>query len=129
MDLYGYQKSERRLTQRQVKLLFMEQDPHCFWCGIEVREYILRRGQHSPHDLATVDHLFDRLEPDKRYRNWESNINKVLACYSCNHQRALFKERILGKEFNKKRSELGRVRIPTTPRPIYFKELNESIDK
>lgn len=65
MDLYEYQKSERRLTQRQVKLLFMEKDPHCFWCRIEVREYILRRGQHSPHDLATVDHLFDRLEHQK----------------------------------------------------------------
>src|SRR5260370_34398570 len=72
-------KKENRLSYRNLRLRLFDKDPKCYWCK---RQTLLtnRRGP----EQATIDHLFSRI--DKRR---ETDQSKVLACYNCNHTRAL----------------------------------------
>lgn len=59
----------------------MAADPHCHWCGIEVREYPQDNDYHD--DRATIDHLNDLSAGRPRPPEGET----VLACNKCNSRR------------------------------------------
>jgi hypothetical protein len=62
----------------------MKTDPHCHWCGCEVVYFTLQRGQVTPTNFATIDHLNSRLaNPDGRPLVGE----QVLSCNGCNQTR------------------------------------------
>ena len=68
----------------------MQQDPHCYWCKVEVVYYKLSEVPKKglPANFATIDHLFDKWEGDKRREAWKQMRSQtVLACHSCNHRR------------------------------------------
>lgn len=65
-------------------------DPYCHWCRRRLTYY--HRFQHSktkplPEDFPTLDHLFSR-NIQTRQQAKERNKHIVLACRSCNAQRA-----------------------------------------
>lgn len=104
---------------------------NCHNCKRECREYpelqnsLLKKGTTYPPDMATIEHLYDRLEPEKRYQIYPNNEDKVLACLECNHARAKKRLRALGRKEQTRRTLLGqerRVKGIKTPRLYYFKK-------
>lgn len=74
--------------KKKRKFNLFKADPHCYWCGIEVKIYNVQRHQKHPDDEATVDHLVSRYYPEKR-KNPEKNERRlVLSCRKCNMDRA-----------------------------------------
>ncbi len=69
----------------------MRQNPHCYWCGIEVIDYQIAQPKRLPDDQATLDHLQDRLGRDKRPMLNGKPLT-VLACYKCNLERSAKKQ-------------------------------------
>ena len=69
---------------RVQKLELLAKDPHCHWCGKEVKDYGDLTGKQYPHDLATLDHLVSRF-----FRKKGDVVKKVLACWKCNEERSL----------------------------------------
>ena len=83
-----------RVRQWTLRARLHRADPHCFWCGqITVLES-MQRG-HSGN-LATVDHLYSRLHPErtKRYRSAldSRHVLHVLACFDCNCERGTLEQ-------------------------------------
>ncbi|MGD0781206.1 MAG: hypothetical protein ABR954_10595 [Dehalococcoidales bacterium] len=58
-------------------------DPHCYWCGREVINIKLKRREHPPENLATIDHLISRYDA----RRGKVVGVRVLSCWLCNHDR------------------------------------------
>lgn len=126
IDLAAYVKYKRTFTLRALRLGMIARDPHCFWCGCFVREYNLpaiKKGTFYPDNMATVEHLFDRFEPEKRYKVYPNHEDKVLACFKCNSARGKLKVKSLPKDYldmrqrkAEERKELGL----NTPRPLYL---------
>ena len=76
-------RAERLL---RVRLRLFNADPHCFWCGIEVK--IGKEFQRSSI-FATVDHLYSRWHPQRKSRHVNGEgVLHVLACQGCNQERA-----------------------------------------
>lgn len=75
--------AKHSLPRRRRNLLAA--DPHCHWCGHEVREYTIqfRKGDVIPGDMATVDHLIQKSEGKPRTPG-----ATVLACHPCNQWRS-----------------------------------------
>jgi hypothetical protein len=77
-----------KITRRRRNL--MEADPHCFWCGREVREYPGEDKAVHP-DRATIDHLYQKSE----YKPRPAKGFTVLSCEPCNYLRAQEAERLM----------------------------------
>lgn len=128
--LQEYIKKRRVKNKVHVKRL-MNENPHCYYCRIECKYYPefrtgnLKRGQSYPHDMATLEHLFDRYDPIKRYRVYENDEDKVLACYKCNYSRSQQRTDSMPKEYLERRKELLAARKKGQIRPIILKELEE----
>lgn len=75
-------------------------DPHCFWCG----RTVFLNVPHATPSLATVDHLYSRLHPQRlnKYRE-QSGVLHVLACHQCNHDRSVCEQK--GRPFIPKLAE------------------------
>lgn len=80
-------------SNKNRKRNLMREDPHCYWCGIEVTEYsqeeILQFGL-LPLNMATVDHLNVKHKGRrKQLRSWQLKLGPVtvLACLRCNMRR------------------------------------------
>jgi hypothetical protein len=72
---------------RKRKLALLAEDPHCFWCGVEVADYVPREyDSHRPRHMATIDHIYSRVHP---HRVSGGRGKWVLACYPCNHTRGI----------------------------------------
>jgi hypothetical protein len=69
------------LKRRRANLF--RADPHCYWCGREVINIKLKRHQHPPENLATIDHLISRYDD----RRGKVVGVRVLSCWKCNHDR------------------------------------------
>lgn len=88
---------------------FMEYDPHCHWCGREVFAHKVECGVRQPNDTATIDHLWDRHDMEKRKEakalslklNKEYGIYLVLSCLRCNNKRNSDLEKYVYKTTNK----------------------------
>lgn len=131
IDLKAYARHTRTIHLPTLRSELMARDPHCYYCKRECREYpelqnsLLKKGTTYPPDMATIEHLYDRLEPEKRYQIYPNNEDKVLACLECNHARAKKRLRALGRKEQTRRTLLGqerRVKGIKTPRLYYFKK-------
>lgn len=82
-------------------------DPHCFWCG---RETVLTGHINAPN-LATIDHLYSRLHPQRRAPRGHDRdvVLHVLACWTCNQARSHAEQR--GKMFQPKLPERCEIAI------------------
>lgn len=110
----------------------MKENPHCHWCGKEVRYYVIPIYEKTPHDFATIDHIYTKLEFDKRLAAAKANDpnRHVLACASCNSSRNHDQVRSYNKNAWRIRQELGKQRAKLhskQPRPQIFRGL-ENID-
>lgn len=66
------------------KLKMMEEDPHCWFCGVELT-WECPEGVRPPN-LATFDHIYQRCNPDvpKVHRPY---MDGRLVCKGCNDTR------------------------------------------
>ncbi len=76
----------------------------CRWCGILTRRIVPAKGEQSPDDMATFDHLVEgsnvmRPEPISR--------PGVLSCYKCNQ--------IRGEEYRQRRAAHRKLTHPSFP--------------
>ncbi len=64
--------------------ILMARDPHCHWCGRELKDKKTNGRGRLPKDFPTIDHLQNRFFGRKYVPNKEMT---VLACPSCNNER------------------------------------------
>lgn len=89
-----YLELKKRITIKELRGQLMDKHPFCYWCGGKVKSYPefynneMKKGFKWPEDMATIDHLFSRWEPEKRYQAYLKSEDKVLACFRCNSERA-----------------------------------------
>lgn len=73
-------KSQKRRRDR----LFGE-DNRCFWCGCYlIHSENFKRHDSYPDNMATLDHLRDRLNSKRREPNLDMKTRTVLSCKKCN---------------------------------------------
>jgi hypothetical protein len=65
--------------------------------------YTLRRHEKAPDDMATLDHLYSRLNPERK-PNLCGEERTVLACWGCNFERGKDEYAQLSIEEKRKRS-------------------------
>ncbi len=92
----------RQMRKRRRNLL--AEDPHCHWCGRELRDYDVPQPQAWPADMATLDHLNSRIlypggRPVTRVFTAGRGVvtcrpasATVLSCFPCNQKRAVDEE-------------------------------------
>lgn len=119
----AYKKRERASRNKIVRKRLFKKDPHCYYCGIETKEYSdiahrdLRQGEKYPDDMATLEHLYDRYT----YKRYIEVGAKVLACYKCNVKRANQRNRSFPKSFHNQRRiilEERKEKKSLVPRPL-----------
>lgn len=90
----------------------MKEDPHCFWCGIEVTNEWPEGRIKPPANLATLDHVYDKWMPKEREEAWKNGDDKrrVLACYRCNQRRNNDRMKEIPKSAVRIRTALGQER-------------------
>ena len=71
--------------KRRKEILFARH-PFCYWCGKEVKIYSYKHHGKSPLDMATLDHLRTRYNPERQILSPHKE-QTVLACWECNHRR------------------------------------------
>ena len=109
----------------------MAEDPHCYWCGIEVIYYELKPHEKMPFNFATIDHLYDKFDFDQRLAAAKNHdeTRHVLACNACNKKRNKLRQDLMSKSFQQIRSKLGQERkdlgLINISRPTYFRGLIE----
>ena len=82
----------------------MKENPHCHWCGREVKLYseirnqrIFPKGFRFPDDMAVFDHLYRRWEKNERQKSHmealkigsQIGVHGVLACKKCDADRSV----------------------------------------
>lgn len=71
--------------------------PYCHWCTTKLIYYKLPPTVPKgglPDNFATIDHLYDRFDKEKRAEAWKKKVpQRVLACNKCNLQRGLERNR------------------------------------
>jgi len=88
-------------SYRPLKLALIKEFKKCYWCGVEVIDFIRKLGERTPYNAATVDHLVSRY-----FRKKGEVVIKVLACDRCNQKRANKENKQLGKNHvNKLKAE------------------------
>lgn len=74
----------------------------CHWCGCDT--FMRWRGGGSPKpDEATIDHIDDRLSPERGQHPGERR--QVMACNTCNHRRHKEGQLAAGIEVLRERSQ------------------------
>ena len=83
----------RSITNQRARL--WHRDPRCYWCKRHTRLLIVDGA--APDDMATIDHLFSRLDEKRKevnfgilrkdYTGETMVMRRVLACYACNQER------------------------------------------
>jgi hypothetical protein len=82
---------KEKLRRRRLKLF--KENPHCFWCGRKTIYARVKDGDKQPPNLATIDHLVHRLDPDRAEKLLKPGPKTVLACEQCNFRRGTGDER------------------------------------
>ncbi len=82
----------RDLKKRRERL-WTENDGLCKYCGIKTVLPNETNENYHPDNLATIDHLINKLERKKRLKpNCTGEIRLVLACRKCNFLRGKLDE-------------------------------------
>ena len=92
----------------QRAYLWFRQRGLCHWCkkptllvaGMQETDYLKHRD--APKNLATIDHLDSRLNPERGKKAGE--LRKVVACWQCNNDRGIKEEKALGIEEIRRRA-------------------------
>lgn len=89
----------KRTPEQKLKGLLMKHfDSKCFWCDVEVTDFI-SPGVRPPFNTATIDHVVSRY-----FRKKGDDVLKVLACNRCNQARARYENGKYGAAYNQKRA-------------------------
>jgi hypothetical protein len=86
-------------ARKGIRKRLWEKDPHCCWCGRLTQLITPKHGEPTPPDMATIEHLYSKLDEQRKSRGM-----KLLACYECNHNRGNSQVETLAKEEQHKRS-------------------------
>ena len=89
--------SYRRMSNRRIKeRLWHQNNGKCHWCKrLTKLLHIAEIKGKAPDDLATIDHLISRYNPERWVKR---DLTKVLACYECNAKRASEETKSLPKQ-------------------------------
>jgi hypothetical protein len=79
---YRWSDGKQVEKHRYLVAYLIEKYGVCYFCNKPVKTYPHKDGVGAQDDLATIDHLIPRPERKKR-----QIVQKVLACYKCNHDR------------------------------------------
>lgn len=84
-----------RTAKRRRDRLF-ELNPYCHWCGcLLIRPETIKKKETEPKNMATIDHLRDRLNPDRTKPNLDHKKRLVLSCKECNEEKGRDSEKTL----------------------------------
>lgn len=76
-----------KVLRRRRDNLF-KQHPYCHWCKCKLlHPKFVKRHQTCPDNMATIDHLRDRLDSNRQEPNTERQSRTVLSCKKCNQDR------------------------------------------
>jgi hypothetical protein len=115
-------------THRKHKKIgkLMKIDPHCYYCGIGLIWYKTTGNEKLPHNFATIEHLYDKYEPEKRREfHKKCQSQTVISCFRCNQKRGEERTKMIPIEQRKVREKIlqERKRLGlTTPRDIFLKQ-------
>lgn len=71
---------EIKLSRKNLKKKLLEIAKYkCSYCGISVKEYVLKKGETAPPNMATVDHITPKSKQGKR-----TLANCCICCARCN---------------------------------------------
>ena len=75
------------------------QHPFCHWCKCKLTHpKFVKRGDTQPDNMATIDHLRNRLDFNRTEPNTEREARTVLSCKKCNQDRGDESVKSLTKE-------------------------------
>jgi len=107
---YRPPRKEQRGSLPPMRKRLFRANPSCFWCGRRVYLHV----KHASPELATVDHLYSRLHPEReRHHREQRRVLQVLSCYQCNHNRSVCEQQ-------------GRAFIPELPERLEFAQLADA---
>jgi len=98
----------KKETLKRTKYLLHENDPRCYWCGIETEISSIKNLGHHFDREATIDHVITNNTHNKftlKKVNENFHVGKyVLSCFRCNNIRGNipfieFRNLLLYKEF------------------------------
>lgn len=97
----------KKYKSRRTKL--WREDPHCRNCGVltilpEMRRKDLIRNNVNLTNMATLEHLNSRLNPERLKPNYSSEIRTTLLCYKCNENKGKEDCNVNFREIHKERS-------------------------
>lgn len=98
--------SKQRRKQRQK---LWNENPHCYYCGIltvppEIRTKEQVEKGYYFDNMATLEHLFSRLNPKRYEKHKFKTVRHVLACYKCNNDKSMEDTNINFAEEHRRRS-------------------------
>ncbi len=86
-------------TLRRRRDNLFKQHPYCCWCKCKLlHPKFVKKGDTQPDNMATIDHLRNRLDSDRKEPNTESQSRTVLSCKKCNQDRGDESVKSLTKE-------------------------------
>jgi hypothetical protein len=76
------------LSRKEKRDILFDKNPHCYYCGIETKDYPHQNGVAQPEDKATLEHLYPRYKKKRHYpKGIELEEKYVLSCKKCNEKR------------------------------------------
>lgn len=69
--------------RKDLKRALIKKYKVCYWCNVEVVDWVHKDGEPKPPNAGTIDHLIPRA-----YRGYGKVVPKVLACEKCNTERS-----------------------------------------
>lgn len=90
-------------AKKRVRL-FAEQNGLCYYCRCKMVLNNATHGGKFPDNMATFEHLRDRLDPRRRRPNPSGEQRIVLACSRCNQERGRQRVAALGLDEQRRRS-------------------------
>ena len=85
--------------KKKREKLWKENEGKCCYCNILTVLPTEKNANFFPDNLATLDHLINKLEKNRKTPNRSNQNRVVLACRNCNHARGKFDEFRLMKNF------------------------------
>ncbi len=75
-------------TLRKRRDSLFKQHPYCHWCKCKLSHpRLIKHKQTQPDNMATIDHLRNRLDFNRTEPNIENQSRTVLSCKGCNEER------------------------------------------
>lgn len=115
------------MSRKRARLRYLrERHKRCWYCKTELVYYPLKKGERTPDNYATIEHLNSKLQypngrPDPKYKK----RTLVVACFKCNIERSEKEVAQLSKEELWERSKcppLGEdiCQRCISPNPVWF---------